>query len=68
MSTSRLARNENCLDNSRQLEYRGAGVDVKLEVYSEMLHVFDFRAAYAPEADDAVHALAGPVPNGPAAR
>jgi monoterpene epsilon-lactone hydrolase len=51
---------ETLLDDSRRLADRAkaAGVDVKLEIFPEMQHVFHFAAGHAPEADDAIHKLA----------
>lgn len=51
---------ETLLDDSRRLAERAkkAGVDVKLDVFPEMQHVFHFAAGRAPEADDAIHKLA----------
>jgi epsilon-lactone hydrolase len=51
---------ETLLDDSRRLadRARAAGVEVKLDVFPEMQHVFQFAAGYAPEADDAIHKLA----------
>ena len=48
------------LDNSTRLEERAkaAGVDVKLDNFPEMQHVFQFMAGMAPEADDAVQRMA----------
>jgi acetyl esterase/lipase len=51
---------ETLLDDSRRLTDRAkaAGVDVRLEIFPEMQHVFHFAAGNAPEADDAIHKLA----------
>jgi acetyl esterase/lipase len=51
---------ETLLDDSRRLadRARAAGIEVKLDVFPEMQHVFQFAAGYAPEADDAIHKLA----------
>lgn len=51
---------ETLLDDSRRLAERArqAGVDVRLEVFPEMQHVFHFAAGHAPEADDAIRKLA----------
>ena len=51
---------ETLLDDSRRLaeHARKAGVEVKLDVFPEMQHVFHFAAGYAPEADDAIRMLA----------
>ena len=37
---------------------KDAGVDVTLDIYPEMQHVFHFMAGNAPEADDAIAKLA----------
>jgi sugar phosphate isomerase/epimerase len=51
---------ETLLDDSRRLaeHARKAGVDVRLDVFPEMQHVFHFSAGHAPEADDAIRKLA----------
>ena len=51
---------ETLLDDSRRLAEHAtkAGVEVKLDVFPEMQHVFHFAAGYAPEADDAIRKLA----------
>lgn len=51
---------ETLLDDSRRLAERArkAGVDVRLDVFPEMQHVFQFAAGHAPEADDAIRKLA----------
>ncbi|HXA25536.1 MAG TPA: alpha/beta hydrolase [Acetobacteraceae bacterium] len=51
---------ETLLDDSRALAeaLRRADVDVKLDVYPEMQHVFHFLAGIAPEADTAIGELA----------
>jgi len=51
---------ETLLDDSRRLadRARAAGVDVRLEVFPEMQHVFHFAAGHAPEADHAIRKLA----------
>ena len=48
------------MDDSRRLAEcaRRAGVDVRLDVFPEMQHVFEFAAGHAPEADDAIRKLA----------
>lgn len=50
---------EALLDDSHRFAARAeeAGVDVSVEVYPEMQHVFQFLAGRAPEADDAVAKL-----------
>jgi acetyl esterase/lipase len=37
---------------------RQAGVEVRLDVFPEMLHTFQMMAGHAPEADDAITRLA----------
>lgn len=51
---------ESLLDDSQRLAeaLRKADVEVKLEVYPEMQHVFHFLAGVAPEADQAITQLA----------
>jgi epsilon-lactone hydrolase len=51
---------ETLLDDSRRLAEcaRKAGVDVRLDEFPEMQHVFHFSAGHAPEADDAIRKLA----------
>jgi len=51
---------EALLDDSVRFEQRAkaAGVDVRLDIYPEMQHVFHFMAGHAPEADDAIAKLA----------
>lgn len=51
---------EALLDDSRALAeaLRKVGVEVKLEEFPEMQHVFQFLAGAAPEADEAIHRLA----------
>ena len=51
---------ETLLDDSRALAeaLRHADGEVKLDVYPEMQHVFQFLAGVAPEADDAIRKLA----------
>jgi monoterpene epsilon-lactone hydrolase len=48
------------LDDSQRLADRArkAGVDVTVEVFPGMQHVFHFLAGVAPEADDAIKRLA----------
>ena len=52
---------EALLDDARQLDAhsRKAGVDVRLDVFPDMLHTFQMAAGRAPEADDAIARLAG---------
>jgi hypothetical protein len=51
---------ETLVDDSRMLaeKARQAGVEVRLDVFPEMLHTFQMMAGYAPEADDAIARLA----------
>ena len=51
---------ETLLDDSQRLAERArkAGVDVTVDVYPDMQHVFQFLAGVAPEADDAIRKLA----------
>jgi acetyl esterase/lipase len=51
---------ETLLDDSRRLAEcaRKAGVDVRLDEFPEMQHVFHFSAGHAPEADEAIRKLA----------
>lgn len=51
---------EALLDDALRAEKlaRAAGVEVKVDVFPEMQHVFQFMAGYAPEADDAVVRIA----------
>jgi monoterpene epsilon-lactone hydrolase len=55
-----VGADETLLDDSRRLAERAgkAGLDVRLDVFPEMQHVFHFSAGHAPEADDAIHKLA----------
>jgi monoterpene epsilon-lactone hydrolase len=48
------------LDDSRLFAGRSkeAGVDVRLDIFPEMLHTFQMAAGRAPEADDAISRLA----------
>jgi epsilon-lactone hydrolase len=52
--------NETLLDDARRLaEYaRRAGVDVRLDVFPDMLHTFQMAAGRAPEADEAIRRMA----------
>jgi epsilon-lactone hydrolase len=52
---------ETLLDDARQLADHAekAGVDARLDVFPGMLHTFQMAAGRAPEADDAIHRLAG---------
>ena len=51
---------ETLLDDSRRLAERArqAGVDVRLDVFAQMQHVFHFSAGHLPEADEAIGKLA----------
>jgi len=51
---------ETLLDDSRRLaaRVRQAGGEVRLDVFPEMQHVFQYAAGHAPEADDAIRKLA----------
>ena len=51
---------ETLLDDSRRLaaRVRQAGGEVRLDVFPEMQHVFQYSAGHAPEADDAIRKLA----------
>lgn len=51
---------ETLLDDSRRVAKRAkeAGVDVKIDIFPEMQHVFHFLAGTAPEADDAIARMA----------
>jgi acetyl esterase/lipase len=51
---------EALLDDSRRFHDRAkaAGVDVTLQIYPEMQHVFQLMAGKAPEADDAIDKIA----------
>jgi epsilon-lactone hydrolase len=51
---------ETLLDDARRLDEhaRRAGVDVRLDVFPDMLHTFQMAAGRAPEADEAIHRMA----------
>jgi monoterpene epsilon-lactone hydrolase len=51
---------ETLLDDATRLaaHARAAGVDVRLDVFDEMLHTFQMAAGRAPEADEAIRELA----------
>lgn len=51
---------ETLLDDSRRMAERArqAGVDVSIDIYDDMQHVFHFMAGAAAEADDAIHKMA----------
>lgn len=51
---------ETLLDDSLRFEQRAraAGVDIKVDVFPDMQHVFHFMAGRAPEADDAIRRFA----------
>jgi acetyl esterase/lipase len=52
--------NETLLDDAHKLDEhaRKAGVEVRLDVFPEMLHTFQMAAGRAPEADEAIHRMA----------
>jgi epsilon-lactone hydrolase len=52
---------ETLADDARLLEAhaRKAGVDVRLDIFPDMLHTFQMAAGRAPEADDAIREMAG---------
>lgn len=49
------------LDDARMLDEhaRKAGIDVRLDVFPDMQHTFQMAAGRAPEADEAIRAMAG---------
>ncbi|WP_293389016.1 alpha/beta hydrolase [Nevskia sp.] len=51
---------ETLLDDSRRMAERAkqAGVDIKIDLFQDMQHVFHFLAGAAPEADDAIRRMA----------
>ncbi len=51
---------ETLLDDSRRMAERAkkAGVEVRIDVFPDMQHVFQFLAGAAPEADDAIKRMA----------
>ncbi|MGE3775164.1 MAG: alpha/beta hydrolase, partial [Gammaproteobacteria bacterium] len=51
---------ETLLDDSVRLAHRAldAGVEVKLEIYPEMQHIFQICAGYLPQADVAIQRMA----------
>jgi acetyl esterase/lipase len=51
---------ETLLDDARRLDEhaRRAGVDVRLDVFPDMLHTFQVAAGRAPEADEAIRRMA----------
>lgn len=51
---------EGLLDDSRRFyeQAKSAGVDVELQIFPEMQHVFQFMVGNAPEADDAINKIA----------
>jgi monoterpene epsilon-lactone hydrolase len=55
-----VGADEALLDDSRQFAERAkkAGVDVRLDIFPDMLHTFQMAAGRAPEADDAIRRLA----------
>jgi epsilon-lactone hydrolase len=52
---------ETLADDARLLDARArkAGVEVRLDIFPDMLHTFQMAAGRAPEADDAIRDLAG---------
>src|SRR5690606_38190959 len=52
---------ETLLDDSRRIaeSAKQAGVEVRLDLFAEIQHVFEFMAGHAPEADDAIARMAG---------
>jgi epsilon-lactone hydrolase len=52
---------ETLADDARLLDSRArkAGVDVRLDIFPDMLHTFQMAAGRAPEADDAIREMAG---------
>ena len=55
-----VGNDETLLDDSVRFEAKAkeAGVEVKLDIFPEMQHVFQFMAGMAPEADDAIRQMA----------
>jgi len=55
-----VGNDETLLDDSVRFEAKAkeAGVEVKLDIYPEMQHVFQFMAGMAPEADEAIQQMA----------
>ncbi|HJP36967.1 MAG: alpha/beta hydrolase [Gammaproteobacteria bacterium] len=55
-----VGADETLLDDSLRFEAKAkeAGVEIKLDVFPEMQHVFQFMAGTAPEADDAIQQMA----------
>lgn len=55
-----VGNDETLLDDSVRFEAkaRAAGVEVKLDIFPEMQHVFQFMAGMAPEADEAIEQMA----------
>jgi acetyl esterase/lipase len=55
-----VGEHETLLDDARRLAERAgaAGVEVRLDVFPEMLHTFQMAAGRAPEADDAISRMA----------
>jgi acetyl esterase/lipase len=51
---------ETLLDDSRRMAERAkaAGADVRIDIFPDMQHVFEFLAGTAPEADDAIARMA----------
>ena len=55
-----VGEDETLLDDSLRFEEkaRAAGLDIKVDVFPEMQHVFQFMAGRAPEADQAIQKMA----------
>jgi monoterpene epsilon-lactone hydrolase len=55
-----VGNDETLLDDSVRFEAKAkeAGVEVKLDIFPEMQHVFQFMAGMAPEADEAIQQMA----------
>jgi monoterpene epsilon-lactone hydrolase len=55
-----VGADETLLDDARRLDEHahGAGVDVRLDVFPDMLHTFQMAAGRAPEADEAIRRMA----------
>ena len=55
-----VGRDEALLDDARRFESRArqAGVDVKMDIFDGVFHVWHFFAGVAPEADDAIARIA----------
>jgi epsilon-lactone hydrolase len=55
-----VGKDETLLDDSLRFEAKAleAGVEIKVDVFPEMQHVFQFMAGTAPEADEAIQRMA----------